>query len=105
MSPFSFLIHVHLLNWGFVAVDELLDPRPLVPADLYIAVVFSLCYLAFYLAVLDRNGHHFYIILSPRTHFCAGWYTLLIGLYVAVYKYWPIFDFLRAPARHVEHSA
>ena len=95
-SPF--LLNVHLLNWALCALDHLLDPRPLIPADLYIAMVFGLCYLVFYLAVLDRNGHHFYIILSPRSRCCFVSYSLLLAIYVAVWRYWPLFEFLKPPS-------
>lgn len=89
-----FLLNVHLLNWGFAVLDHALDPRQLTKADLYIGKVVGVCYLLFYLAALDRHGHHFYIILTPRTHFCIVPYTLILVLYAAIWNHWPFFEIL-----------
>mmetsp|Transcript_44377 Transcript_44377/g.140019 ORF Transcript_44377/g.140019 Transcript_44377/m.140019 type:complete len:272 (+) Transcript_44377:228-1043(+) len=37
------------------------------------------------LFIFDMNGYHFYIILSPRTHFCFLSYSLMLGIMAFIY--------------------
>ena len=82
-SPF--LINVHLLNLPLALCDSLLRPRLLTPADLWIGFAFGMVYCLFYLLCLDRNGIHFYIILSPRTKLCFLSYGTILALYYGVF--------------------
>ena len=56
--------------------------------DLWMAIFCGIAYLTFYLAVLDANDVHFYIILSPRTHAAPLVYTLLALSFVGLYAAW-----------------
>lgn len=76
-----FLINVHLLNLPLAMLDHTSTWRPLVFFDLWIALATAFLYVLFYLNVLDRNGLHFYIILSPRPWWCIFTYTLILGIY------------------------
>ena len=86
LSPM--LLTVHLLNLPVAAVEFVASGVALRPFDLWVALAFALLYLSFYLAVLDANHVHLYIILTPRTPACCVTYSLLLGLYVAFYYGW-----------------
>jgi len=83
-----FLVNVHLLNTPLALFDHWSTARPLVFADLWLAVLLAFLYCLFYLLVLDARGFHFYIILSPRPWWCCFVYAAIIGIYVAVYTAW-----------------
>jgi len=80
-----FLINVHLINLPIAMLDHMSTWRPLVLTDLWVGLVTALAYLLFYLNALDKNGIHFYIILSPRPWWCVFVYTLLLAIYAGVH--------------------
>ena len=82
------LLNVHLLNLPLIAVDFLGSGSRLVFFDLWTAFVVALLYVVFYLNVLDANGLHFYIILTPRTGYCALVYCSLLAFYYLIYLSW-----------------
>ena len=62
------LFNLHVVNI-FLCVAHIYwasPPRQLTYADLYVACVGLLLYMAFYLYVLDRLGVHLYPVFSPR---------------------------------------
>ena len=81
----AFLINVHLLNLPTALLDTHLTWRPLVFWDLWLSFVFAFAYLLLYLFVLDANGMHFYIILSPRPWWCIFMYSMVLGIYFGIY--------------------
>ena len=83
-----FLINVHLLNLPLAAVEHLVNPRLLVPRDIWTSIAFSMAYFVVYMCVLDANGLHFYIILSPRTPLFVLSFSALMGAHLAVYWGW-----------------
>ena len=80
------LVNIHLLNLPFCAAEFLLSGSPLGYFDLWAGLVVAFLYLLWYLLVLDANGAHFYIVLSPRPHFSAAVYFLVLGLYVGLFR-------------------
>uniref|UniRef100_A0A7S0B6U5 Uncharacterized protein n=1 Tax=Pyrodinium bahamense TaxID=73915 RepID=A0A7S0B6U5_9DINO len=80
-----FLVNVHLLNLPLAMYDHRSTWRPLVFWDLWASFVFALIYLLLYLFVLDANGMHFYIILSPRPWWCFLVYAAIIGIYIVIF--------------------
>jgi len=80
------LINIHLLNMPLAFLGHRLAPRDLCLFDLWATCALSLLYLLFYLAVMDPNGLHLYIILSPRTNFSIASYSGLLGLMVALFR-------------------
>lgn len=85
-SPF--LINVHLLNLPLCAMDHWMYPRLLTMFDLWMGIIFAICYVSFYLFVMDPWGLHFYhVILSPRPHYCFIPYSLTLSLF-------PLFQYL-----------
>eukprot|EP00929_Paragymnodinium_shiwhaense_P123740 TRINITY_DN9798_c0_g1_i1.p1 TRINITY_DN9798_c0_g1~~TRINITY_DN9798_c0_g1_i1.p1 ORF type:complete len:285 (-),score=42.41 TRINITY_DN9798_c0_g1_i1:332-1186(-) len=80
-----FLLNVHLFNLPLAMLDHMLSWRSLCFFDLWVGMVVAFCYVWFYLLVLDANGWHFYIILSPRKWWCVGSYSLVTAIYVAIY--------------------
>jgi len=85
-SPF--LLTVHGLNLPFAVADRLMSPRSLCKHDLFSGVALSVSYLLFYLEVLDRNGLHLYIILSPRTRFAPFVYGAIIHSYISCWRFY-----------------
>merc|ERR1712146_371305 len=77
-----------LLNLPLVALEHLLSPRLLTLKDLWIGFATSIAYLSFYLAVLDPNGIHLYIILSPRTKWSPVVGGTILGGYTALWRFW-----------------
>ena len=47
-----------------------------------------LLYAVFYLALLDANKLHLYVVFNPRTKAVVLTYPLLVLLYYAIYKLW-----------------
>lgn len=82
------LLNVHLLNVVLIAVDFIGSGQPLIFFDYWAAYVVTLLYLTFYLTVLDARGLHFYIILTPRTGYCALIYSAILTLYYLLYVSW-----------------
>lgn len=80
-----FLLNVHLGNLALAMFDHQTSWRPFTFFDLWISLMTAFLYVLFYLNVLDRNGIHFYIILSPRPWWCIFVYSGIIGLYVCIY--------------------
>lgn len=80
-----FLVNVHALNVPLGLLSNRVQPRALVPFDLGCTALFSVCYVALYLFVLDPRGIHLYIILSPRSHFAPLVYCLLLGALVGIH--------------------
>ena len=81
-----FLVNIHIINFPLMIVDQMLSPRAFVATDLWLGVVYGMCYLLFYLNVLDPKGLHFYIIFSPRTRLCFIPYSMMLLLIYAVYS-------------------
>lgn len=85
------LINLHVVNLLLCALNVgwASPPRRLVYADLYVAAVWMILYMAFYLFVLDRLGVHLYPIFSPRVGgmVVASW-TGSIALYLATFYGW-----------------
>ena len=69
-----------------VLIDHALEPRSLNHFDLWIAWLVGVVYLIYYLIELDAKGFHFYIILTPRSHFCIFVYSLAIGMYYGIFQ-------------------
>lgn len=80
------LVSVHGLNLVLTLLDHCLEPRQFCWFDLWLAVVISILYLGYYLTELDAKGYYFYIVLTPRTHFCCVTYSLAIALYYGIYN-------------------
>jgi len=81
-----FLLNVHLFNLPLAMIDHRLTWRPASFCDLWVALAFALIYVIFYLLVLDRNGMHFYIFLSPRRAWCCiPGYSMVISIYIGTY--------------------
>jgi hypothetical protein len=81
-----FLVNVHALNVPLGLLSDRLAPRALVPFDLGCTLVFSVCYVAAYLFILDPRGIHLYIILSPRSHCAPLVYGVLLAAVVGIYR-------------------
>lgn len=86
LSPF--LLTIHGVNLPIAAMDFLCGGVPLGEFDLWLSAAIGVAYLIFYLLVLDANGVHLYIILSPRTSAVVLVHLLVMGLYVAFYVLW-----------------
>lgn len=82
------LINIHLLNLPIVAFEFMYNQQQLVFFDLWMGIVVGVIYMIFYLNVLDPMGLHFYIIFTPRTHWCALTYSLIFVLYTGIYLAW-----------------
>mmetsp|Transcript_61585 Transcript_61585/g.134862 ORF Transcript_61585/g.134862 Transcript_61585/m.134862 type:complete len:286 (-) Transcript_61585:65-922(-) len=80
-----FLLNEHLFNLPMAFLSHWLLPRKLVFLDFWVATVFATGYLFFYLFVLDANGAHFYIILSPRPWWCIFSYTGILLIYAGLF--------------------
>lgn len=81
----AFLVNVHLLNLPTALIDTHLAWRPLVFWDMWVSFLFAFAYVLLYLFVLDANGMHFYIILSPRPWWCVFMYSMVLGIYYGVF--------------------
>jgi len=79
------LINVHAVNIVLAYLIRTFIPRSLVLYDLWSTLTVSLFYTLLYLFIFDMNGYHFYIILSPRTHFCFLSYSLMLGIMAFIY--------------------
>ncbi|GKY97326.1 hypothetical protein MPSEU_000691000 [Mayamaea pseudoterrestris] len=89
---FSFrLVQIHLLNivYCYLNIAWASPPRELHAMDFYLALVFVLAYMMFYLLVLDRIGIHLYPIFSPRLRgmVVLSW-TGVLGLYALAFYGW-----------------
>lgn len=82
------LINVHLVNLPIAAIEFYYSASKLVFFDLWIALSIAFAYMIFYLGVLDANGIHLYIILTPRTHLCIISYSLILSIYYTCYTQW-----------------
>lgn len=82
------LINVHLINLPLIAIDFLGSRQLLTFFDLWISLLIALLYILFYLNVLDANGLHFYIILTPRTSLCVFVYAIILCIYYYLYLFW-----------------
>ena len=100
-----FLLNVHLLNLPLAAASHLLQPRPLTAADLWMGVAAALSYLTLYLGVLDPNGLHFYIILSPRKRYSALVYGAILASYFGLWRGWGKITGGPAAAKTVRQAA
>lgn len=83
-----FLLLVHLANLPIAAIDFWFGHIPFVAIDLWIVVLSGLCYVIFYLLVLDAHQVHLYFILSPRTAWAAVTYTVLLSLLGGTFVAW-----------------
>ena len=82
---------IHVLNvvYAYLSVgygDAASGTRPFGPADLWCAYALFFAYACLYLLGLDRMGIHFYPPFSPRTHWCALTYPLVVGMYFGMYR-------------------
>ena len=75
-------------NLPLAVVDHLISPRQLTHHDLWTGLAIGTAYLTFYLNVLDSNGLHLYIILSPRTVAAALVYAASLASYGGLWKFW-----------------
>lgn len=82
------LLNLHGLILIFASIDFLHSGRHLVPYDLWLGLLVGLLYVLFYLLVLDSQGLHFYIILTPRTNYCIVSYSLVLLTYYGCYLAW-----------------
>lgn len=85
------LVQLHVCNMAFCIMNVAwASPRNsvLTPVDFYLAIVFMVLYMSFYMLVLDRVGIHFYPIFSPRAPFAVVSWLLALGLYYAIYVAW-----------------
>ena len=80
-----FLLNVHLFNLPLALLSHFLLPRQLVFLDFWVATIFAVAYLFFYLFVLDPKGAHFYIILSPRPWWCIFSCTGILLIYAGLF--------------------
>ncbi|CAK9036222.1 unnamed protein product [Durusdinium trenchii] len=81
-----FLMNMHLLNFPLALSSYWLLPRALVFTDFWVATIVAIVYLFFYLLVLDPNGVHLYIILSPRPWWCVLSYSGILALYAGLFQ-------------------
>jgi hypothetical protein len=82
-----FLLNVHLFELPLAMISHNLTWRPLIFFDLWSSLVIALLYVLFYLLVLDKNGLHFYIFLSPRRAWCCvPGYSMVLAIYVGIYS-------------------
>jgi len=82
------LLNIHGLNLPMIGLEFIFTLKKLHFYDLWVGLLVGFAYIVFYLVVLDRNGYHFYIILSPRTVGCILSYSLVLGLYYVCYELW-----------------
>ncbi|CAE7469276.1 unnamed protein product [Symbiodinium pilosum] len=80
-----FLFNMHLLNLPIALASQWSHTRPLVFLDFWVASILAACYLFFYLLVMDPNGLHLYIILSPRPWWCIISYLGILLLYAQLF--------------------
>ena len=86
-----YLIHVHALNLLAAGLDHGGvggGLRQLNLTDLFLAVVYGVLYLVFYLGFHDPRGYHIYLVLSPRLHTCLGVYLFMFALFYAFWEAW-----------------
>ncbi|CAE7348031.1 unnamed protein product [Symbiodinium natans] len=81
-----FLLNMHLLNLPVALASQWSHWRPLFFLDFWVAAVLALVYLFFYLLVMDANGLHLYIILSPRPWWCVICYGSILLLYAQLHR-------------------
>lgn len=82
------LINLHLVNLPLVAGEFLLSGHKMTFFDLWMAMAVAFLYVLFYLNILDANGFHFYIVFTPRTHYCVFTYGAVILLYWGLHALW-----------------
>ena len=82
------LINLHLLCLPLVALEFWLSADSLVFFDLWVGMFSAFLYMLWYLLVLDPKGLQFYIILTPRPHWCFLVYFCILFIYVAVFQFW-----------------
>lgn len=82
------LINLHGMMLVFAAIDYVYCGRHLEVCDLWLALLIAFVYVVFYLLVLDPQGLHFYIILTPRTPYCVVSYSLILLTYYGCYLGW-----------------
>jgi hypothetical protein len=82
------LINLHLLNLPMCAIEFLAARKCLNFFDLWVSLVIALCYVLFYLNVLDANGFHFYIVFTPRTKWCLVSFSSIVIMYYGIYLGW-----------------
>mmetsp|Transcript_2710 Transcript_2710/g.4923 ORF Transcript_2710/g.4923 Transcript_2710/m.4923 type:complete len:259 (-) Transcript_2710:1244-2020(-) len=82
------LINLHGLMLVFAAADYIYCGRHLVFCDLWMGFAVAFVYVVFYLLVLDPQGLHFYIILTPRTPLCVISYSFILLVYYGSYLGW-----------------
>mmetsp|Transcript_121020 Transcript_121020/g.270466 ORF Transcript_121020/g.270466 Transcript_121020/m.270466 type:complete len:312 (+) Transcript_121020:130-1065(+) len=82
------LFNVHVMNLPLAALDHFLNPRRLLPSDLWVGIASGVAYVSFYQAFLDRSGLQLYIILSPRTKLSLVTVAAFLGGYTMLYRLW-----------------
>ena len=92
--PGSFaLVNVHVLNLPMALLTTLAGgaaagSRALHAADLWVSLLVMLCYGLIYFFLLDRLGLHYYPIFSPRTHWSALGYAVIVILFFGCWRGW-----------------
>mmetsp|Transcript_9456 Transcript_9456/g.22329 ORF Transcript_9456/g.22329 Transcript_9456/m.22329 type:complete len:290 (-) Transcript_9456:116-985(-) len=82
-----FLLNMHLLNLPMALASQWSYSRALCFLDFWVAAVVAMLYLFFYLLVMDANGLHLYIILSPRPWWCIVSYGGILLLYAQLHRF------------------
>lgn len=82
------LLNLHGIMLVFAATDYVYSGRHLFFVDFWLGLAVAFVYVLFYLLVLDPQGLHFYIILTPRTSLCVVSYSLILLTYYGCYLGW-----------------
>jgi len=88
---FSFkLLQIHGFNIVFCLLNGLWSSprRPLNAVDFYLALLYVVVYMVWYLLFLDRIGVHLYPIFSPRTKWVVLTWTMLLVVYFSTFWAW-----------------
>ena len=84
------LVNIHALNLPIMLIEFLCSKARLTFFDLWAGFLFAFMYVIFYLAVLDRNGIHLYIVFTPRTIGALVTYPLVLlthALFFILFNY------------------
>lgn len=82
------LLNLHLFNLPLCAIEFLACGKCLSFFDLWASLAVAFLYMMFYLNVLDPLGLHFYIVFTPRTHWCFIPYSMILFAYYGLYHSW-----------------
>jgi len=79
------MFNVHGFNAVFAVFEGWLTWRQLTLFDLWVGLVYSVSYGMFYILVLDPKGLHYYIVMSPRPHWCGFTYVGVVAGVVGMF--------------------